>query len=225
MTHVERCLKTVNWADDVVVLKPDGKGWGHEAHGKRTDWVLHLWGEELIEEGLQEQLMLLRRRELSGLRASYSIAIRSYLLGHWVEGSLWGPSPSLRLTRELGRHPPVWWDRTVGQNNPPPICLPGKLRDYSVAELASGIQKVNKLTSHWAEAGNSSGGKAEFCRSNVSSLRLLVHLLGKAGLTGNGFAGFTLAVLAAYANLLAGAKVWEQLKLMGDSALTPRDTR
>ena len=207
MKHLERCLKSVEWADDMVVVKIDE---AVAPNRKRTDWVLHLWGQELVEDELREQLLALRENPLSESRLSYKIAVRSYLLGRWVDGSLWGPSPSLRLVREIRSWPPAWWNASEWESEKESASLSGKIRDDSTAELAFGINQVNRVASLWAEVSNSHGQVPSLGTTNFSSLRLFLRLLAKPGLFHKGFAGLTLSVLTAYAALLGGAKSWEK---------------
>jgi len=83
MKHLTECLESIGWADAVVVLHV-GRGepavepgrsvstvirkvhstWevGEIAQKVRTDWVLHLWGEERVGAELQEQLRLISRQ-------------------------------------------------------------------------------------------------------------------------------------------------------------------
>ena len=165
MKHLERCVQSVQWADDIVVVKI---GDAAAAHQRRTDWVLHLWGEELIEGELQEELLALRARPLSELRPSYKIAVRSYVLGRWVDGSLWGPSPSLRLIREIRSWPPSWWN--ARGSHEAAASLSGTIRDDSTAELAFSVSQMNRIGSLWAEA--SDGEVPSLGRTNFFSLRL-----------------------------------------------------
>ncbi len=206
MKHLERCLKSVEWADDIVVVKIDE---AVAACRKRTDWVLHLWGEELIEDELQEQLLALRENRLCESRSSYKIAVRSYLLGRWVDGSLWGPSPSLRLVREIRSWPPAWWSAPEWEREKEPASLSGEIKDDSTAELAFGINQINRVASLWADVSITHGQVPSLVTTNFCSLRLFLRLLARPGLYHRGFAGLTLSVLRAYAALLCGAKSWE----------------
>jgi hypothetical protein len=204
MKHVERCVQSVQWADDIVVLRI---GEAVDPHRRRTDWVLHLWGEEFIEGELQKELLALRARPLSESRPGYNIAVRSYVLGRWVDGSVWGPSPSLRVARQIRRWPPTWCSGWKAERT---AALSGTIRDDSTAELAFCVSQMNRIGSLWAEA--SDGEVASLGRTTVFSLGLFLRLVFRAGLQRDGFAGFTLSVLAAYAALLCGAKAWEKAR-------------
>src|SRR3989338_6269775 len=114
MKHLTQSLESVKWADAITVLHA---GAGEPSIGGNyfpsmrlrkiaslrelgdpsweigTDWVLHLWGVERVENELGEELRALRRRESCRGPRGYRIPVRSPLVGRWVKGSLLGPSP------------------------------------------------------------------------------------------------------------------------------------
>jgi hypothetical protein len=221
MRRLARCLKSVEWADDVAVVNlGEESGFVHDpASGdgcQRTDWMLHLWAEEVLEKRLEEQLLSLRRIPLDEARPAYRIPIRSYLLENWVDGSIWGPSPSLRLTRERKLWPPAWWNLDAGKPEESG-CLSGCIQDYSAAELSSGVGHVNTLTSFEAQELNARGQAPGLAKASLSSLLVLLRLLARRTMLRDGFAGLTLSVLCAYATLLVGAKAWERRRSSADS--------
>jgi len=121
--HLTECLRSVRWADNILVLHagdepsllaadldppPTVRKWIIGSKSTEweseigTDWVLHLWEEERVEARLCEELKALRKKNLAETASQYSVRIRSLLLGGWVEGSLCGPTPAPRLRRRLG---------------------------------------------------------------------------------------------------------------------------
>jgi hypothetical protein len=214
MRHLDRCLKSVEWADDVVVLKP-GEGNSFQQVSltpeamTSMDWVLHLWGEEVVEEELKRELESLRGIQAEKARLCYKIPVRSYVLGRWIEGSLWGPSPSVRLIRKIREWPSAWWDLCPKEVGKETACLSGSILDYAAEELALGIQQVNQVSSLWAGALQTRGQSPTLARASLFSIRIFLQLLATRARLQNGFAGFTLSVLTAYATLLVGAKIWE----------------
>jgi len=224
MRHLARCLKTLEWADDVrVVNLSEGSGFVHDLGAseqrQRTDWILQLWAEEHLEKQLEEQLSSLRRIPLDQARPAYRIPIRSYLLGNWVDGSIWGPSPSLRLTRERSHWPPAWWNLDAWESGGAGF-LSACIKDYSAAELSSGIGHMNTLTSLWAQELNGRGQAPGLTKASLFSLLVLLRLLARRTMLRDGFAGLTLSVLCAYATLLVGAKAWERRQSSADSSTT-----
>lgn len=230
MKHLDACLESVRWADAVSVvhlgegepsigrglpcpltIKRVGSVGGMVGQEVGTDWLLWLWGEERVEAALEEELRELCKTDLSDKAAAYRIPVRSYLLGHWAEGSLWGPSPSPRLGRGVGGIACGWGDsgekRAKGHGR-----LKGRIADYSAMELKEGWDRLQEISRLWAARLAESGEGLDPFSVTTLSVRIFLRLLWGNGLWANGLAGLTLPTLAAYANLLSGAKAWEAMR-------------
>lgn len=230
MKHLAQCLESIHWADVVMVL--------HAGEGEpsirasqsssliirkvaytdsvkqfsqemRTDWVLHLWGEERVEMELREELRALCKTELPHAPSGYRIPIRSYILGRWVRGSLWGPTPALRLSRGVEEFSLGWWDAAERRSGEVSGMLRGWIGDYSSAELSDGVDRVQSASKLWAEQLQVKVETPSPVGMAVCPLRVFMRLLFMNGVFSNGLAGFSLSTLAAYATLLSGAKAWE----------------
>lgn len=205
--RLAECLKSVEWADAVEVLPVNGPAMPREAvKGIKTGWVLHLWGDERVGEELREELCRLREGEFPP-GPGYRIRIRSVVLGRWVEGSLWGPSPGLRLRHKI-EEIPGWLEgeRAEGAR----LLSRGWIEDHSLAQLSQGIDRINAFSSFWAEALERRAEKINFKALPFASARVFGRLLWMNRIFANGLAGLTISILAAYATLLAGAKLWER---------------
>ncbi len=230
MKHLPECLESVKWADAVLVLH---SGEGEPSVGSdpcsslvvrkaasvkelrqlareiKTDWILHLWGEERVEKNLKEQLGLLHKGKLPDTPAGYRIPIRSHLLGRWVEGSLWDPSPSLRLCRAAASFSFGWWELSERRNKEISGLLEGWIGDYALSDLSDGIERIGAISDLWAEYLQNQGRILSPGAMATCSFQVFMHVLLKNGGLFNGLAGLTLSVLAAYVVLLGGAKSWE----------------
>lgn len=230
MQHLSGCLESVKWADRVMLLHI-GEGeplegvlpfssivyrkvasleeLGHLSWETGTDWVLHLWGEERVEEDLGEELRAVCRKELTPSPLGYRIPIRSRLLGRWTEGSIWGPSPALRLSRRVQEIPSGWWGPVEDSFRRYPTLRRGWIGDYTAAELRNGIDQIQRMAEIWAGRLQRRGRLPSPAADILLPLRVFAKLLLMNGLFSGGFAGLTLSILAAYATLLTGAKIWE----------------
>ncbi|MFQ5849134.1 MAG: hypothetical protein ACE5JU_00940 [Candidatus Binatia bacterium] len=216
MKHLSRCLDSVQWADAVTVRRLDqetralasGEA-GQPFQEISTDWVLHLWGEERVEAELSEELRLIRQAELQTAPLSYLIPVRSHLLGCWVKGSLWGPTPSPRLCRWVEDLPVGWWSVARKVRRGTSGLVHGWIGDYCCAELRDGVDRINSMSSLWAERLLSEGRSLNTFALTVRPLRILMRLLFINRLFCEGLAGLSLSVLAAYATLAGGMKLWE----------------
>lgn len=230
MKRLNESLESVRWADAVVVLHA-----GEEApeitaalpsrsvvrrvdfaqapklpvEEIRTDWVVRLWGEERIEPELQEELRALCRLDLATAKPSYRVHLRTRLLNHWVEGSLWEPSPAPRVTRAADGIASGWWSERGRQDDQGLGRLRGRIGDYCALELRDGVERINRVSSLWAEDMQRRSSWPGAASIVLFSLRVFLKLLFRNRLFARGLPGLTLSTLAAYATLLSGAKVWE----------------
>ena len=236
MKHLPECLESVKWADAILVIHAGSdEPWiassacssvivRKAASAKelwelvreiKTDWILRLWGEERVEESLKEQLEALRREKLSDTPIDYRIPVRSQLLGRWVDGSLWDPSPALRLSRGAGPFSFEWWDRSVASNGRTARSLAGWIADYTLSDLSDGMEQIQTVSGLWAEYLRNQGRNLSPPAIANRSFQVFMQLLMKNRAFSKGLAGWTLSVLAAYVVLLAAAKCWEANYLFG----------
>lgn len=233
MNRLPQCLESVGWADAVMVLHV---GEGEPSLGSyrspplmirkarsvvelknvgreiNTDWVLRLWGEERVGAKLKDELYRVAKQR-EGVSLAYRIPIRSRVLGRWVQGSLWGPSPACRLCSFTDDPCPDWWnlkhEKTAVFSEP----LKGWIEDYTLEDLASGFERINRVSDLWAKHPN-----VALPASVSSALRPFSVFLASMWMNGfvaQGLAGLTFSTLAAYATLLSGAKAWESQNASG----------
>ena len=228
--HLTQCLESVQWAHAVSVIhlskggssiEPDALLSSGSEKGLskvdvkrpspwiRTDWILHLWEEERVEGELRDELLTLCRMEAPAAPRSYRIPIRSRILGRWVEGSLWEPSPAIRLSREVRDLCPGWWQDQERTPDAPKLRH-GWIGDYSSAELSGAVNRINAVSGLWAEQLQAAGRSLGVLAMTAGPLRVLMRLLFRNGLIAYGLAGWTLSALAAYAVLASGMKLWER---------------
>jgi hypothetical protein len=206
MKFLDRCLKSVDWADSVVV---------HEAGStsalpeKSTDWVCSLWAEECIEPVLREELLALREQDLRSTAQAYRIPIRSRVLGRWLKGSLWGPSPALRIRRE-GPYLPCSWSNSERTGWQTSRVLRGWLSDYSLSDLSVAVSRLNMVSEIWAASMAARGQAVAPCRTVADSVKVFLRILTANGLVRGGVAALALAGLAAYGRILAATKIYEK---------------
>jgi hypothetical protein len=236
MKHLTECLESVGWADTVVVLHvgrgepavepgrsvatvtgkvPSAPEMAEISQKIRTDWVLHLWGDERVGTELKEQLLMVSREGTRRTPSEYRIPIRSRVLGRWVPGSLWGSSPGTRLSHSVMNISPEWWNERQKEICAASKTLRGWIEDYTLADLSDGFDRIHHVTSFWAERLNGAGWSYSPLSVVLRPLRIFLRLLWRNGIVGQGLPGLTLSTLAAYATLLSGAKVWELRNIKG----------
>ena len=128
-TNIERCLKAVNWSDDVVVIDDgsaddtpelakacgarviphkfisfaDQRNWAMQHAELQHDWVLHLDADEVVTAELQHEL----RRVLADAAddvVAFRMCRKTMLLGQWLKYSDGFPVWIMRLVRPGRAH-------------------------------------------------------------------------------------------------------------------------
>ncbi|MGH7770473.1 MAG: hypothetical protein ACREQP_23720 [Candidatus Binatia bacterium] len=219
-------MRSVAWADKVLLVHAGGgepEIGGGECPSLRirnvaspadadkpiaeigTDWVLQLWAEERLEAELAETLQALRRGESRNGSGSYRIAVRSHILGAWVEGSVSGPSPAVRLSRNIEAMRLGWWIEARSSQT----IARGCIRDYGCSELVRAVERVQELSDFWAARLRGAPSMPGALGTVLGSLKVFLKMMLLNRLFSCGIAGMTLSALASYAVLLSGAKLWE----------------
>lgn len=236
MKHLDKCLESVQWAEAVFLLHLGAEApsigadsypslvlrklaslreIGESCRDLGTDWILHLWGEEVVEAELREKLRVVCRKELAEEPLAYRVAIRSRILGRWAEGSLLGPSPALRLSRSIQEIASGWWDSSRIGLGRYPAMERGWIGDYSAAALENGVRRIEVISGLWAEDLGARGAALSVTSCALRPLAIFIRTLVRNGIFAGGISGLTLSALAAYAALLTGAKVWEARNVRG----------
>jgi glycosyltransferase involved in cell wall biosynthesis len=167
--NIRRCLQSVSWADEIVVvdahstddtreiasaftdkihrLKWTGfgpaKGFGKsKASG---DWILSVDADEVVPEKLREEVQ--RITQSQGSLDGYFIPRRSNFLGRWIKHGGWYPDLVLRLfKKERGD----FTDRVVHEEvkvNGSTGRLRNDLLHYTDPDLDHYLKKLNRYTS------------------------------------------------------------------------------
>jgi len=205
---LDETLKQVRFADAVQVIpldKADPTALEPPAASLQTGWVLVLWNGEKVTEELKSELEDLRKTDLPSLQESYLIPVRSLILGRFVKGSLWGPNPSLRLTRNTEKQVPAWWNSRTGSAKQ----FKGFIEDHALAELKVGIDRMNAFSSYWAKYLESVGYRFKTWQAVRKTLKIGTDSLVSNGFLFAGLSGWAVALLSAYTYLLTTAKIWE----------------
>jgi glycosyltransferase involved in cell wall biosynthesis len=230
--HLARCLESVPFADDVVVLdsgstdrtveiaRPRGarvfveewRGFGPQKQRAtelaKTDWVLNLDADEALSPAAQTEL----RKWLEGAASpgadAYSFPRLSYHLGRWIRHGGWYPDRQVRLyDRRRAR-----WSASL---------LHEKIEAERHARFKQPLLHwvFRDLTDQVARNNRYSGLGAARLAEESRRFRIF-HLLfkpptkfietyfWKLGFL-DGLPGFIIAVGAAYSVFLKWAKLWE----------------
>ncbi len=227
--NLPRCLKSVEWADDVVmvdsgstdrtaeiarefgarVFDTEWRGFGlvkreAVAHAE-GDWILSIDADEVVPPELAAEIRQVIAD--SNDKVGYYIPRRTQFLGRWIYHCGWYPDPVLRLFRR-GRgdfdaavvHEQVVVSGPVGQ-------LRNDLLHYSYPSLDCYFEKFNRYTTLAAEKALAEGRTAGVWQIVMRPLAcFLKHYIFKRGFL-DGLEGLVLSVLSACHVLVKYAKL------------------
>jgi hypothetical protein len=230
---IERCLASVQWADEIVVAvdtkshdrtEKIAREWAtrvevHRYEGdveqKRwvtaqacNEWVLSIDSDEVVSPELAAEIQALFRAG-SPQGAGFAVNRIAFHLGRWVRHGDWYPDWELRLLHM----PRARW---VGENphgraevDGPVARLAGDLAHYSYRDVADQIDRIQLHSGEAARALHAQGRRA---RLTDVVLRPPARFLRSYVLRGgflDGFVGFEVAAAIATSVLLKYTKLWE----------------
>ena len=230
--NIERCLASVAWADELVVIdsqstddtvkiatrcgarvfSPMWRGYGpakqegvNQASG---DWILSIDADEVVSPELAEEIRAVLSNRTD--RVGFYIPRKTEFLGRWILHCGWYPDHLLRLFRKSdGRfndavvHEKVVVEGATG-------FLRGHLLHYSYPDLEHYLRKFNTYTTLGAEEAYRTGKKAGWSDLVIRPpVAFIKHYISKQGFR-DGMQGFVLSVLSAMAVLTKYAKLWHK---------------
>lgn len=226
--NIEDCLRSVTWADEILVVdsfSTDGtleiarkytdrilqheylysaaqKNWAipQAAH----DWVLIVDSDERVTPGLKDEILsLLGRKQLLD---GYWIRRKNFLFGREVRHAGWGTDSVLRLFR---RDRARYRDKRVHAEIEiePAGLLDHSLEHHSVSSIADWINKINRYSSWKAQDKHEKGMAAPVVHLIIRPpARFLKDFVLRFGVL-DGWRGFLIAGLSAFAEFVMAAKV------------------
>ena len=231
--NVERCLRSVQWTDEIIVVdafstdstveisrrlnaKVIQRPWSGFASQKQyamqaatNEWVLLLDADEEVPHELRKEIegLLAMQSDVAG----YEITRKSFFLGQWMKHGGWFPDYHLLLFKKSAAamshrpvHEGVEVTGTVGR-------LQSVLHHYTYHSLAQYVAKMNDYTSLDVpnKLDDTGGRRVRWYNLIVNPLSVFVRMFFALRGFKDGFRGFLLAVYSSLSKLLLYAKVWE----------------
>jgi glycosyltransferase involved in cell wall biosynthesis len=229
--HIRRCLESVAWADEVVVVDAESRDktvqiaheftdrvisrpWPGFAAQKNfalaqttADWILSLDADEEASPELRDEIGAVIAE--AGACDGYAVRRRNVFLGRWIRHGGLYPDWQLRLFRrgrghflERPVHESVRVQGRVGR-------LDGHLVHRSYEGVTDFVERANRYSSLAAEEWIGQGRRVRTAELVLRPLArfLSMYLLRRGFLDGR--RGLLLAALYAYYVFMRSAKVWE----------------
>lgn len=232
--RLEDCLKSAQWAKEIVVLDDMSTDKTVEIAHRFTDkvfqrsmdiegrqrnyayamatqpWVLSLDADERITPELAKEIHA-AITDPKQTHVCYSIPIKTFIGSEWIAGAGYYPAAKTRLFQygkfryeEARVHPRVIYEGTCGH-------LKGDILHYSCQNLEQWIGKFNRETTLEADKWLSDGRKVSMWNSLRKTVdRFLKNYFGKKGCK-HGFTGFLMSAFHGLYQLFAYAKYREML--------------
>lgn len=232
--NIERCLKSVTWADEIVVVdsfSSDGtfdiaqrytdKVYRHEwlgyigqkkliAEMAQGPWIFFVDADEEVSPELRDEIERRFAKPLPDDVHGFNCPRLVYYLGRWIWHGDWYPDTKLRLYRkafgECGGNEPHDRINVEGkvQN------LKGPLNHYTYVDISDQIRQINRFSSISADTHRA---------TRVGVLRLVFHPVFrfikcyflKRGFL-DGIPGLIIAVSVSFGTFAKYAKLWELRK-------------
>jgi len=209
--RIKRCLDSVSWADEIVVVdsgstdktleivaeytdkifvNTDWLGFGLQKRlavdKASNDWVLALDSDEAISDELKSEILqsMLDADEKTVFRVNRL----THFCGKFIHYSGWHPDKIVRFfNKKHYQYNDNHVHETVNCNGAKKVDLKGKLYHYTFESLEDYIDKRNKYAKVWAESEYKKG-------RNVSLFAFVRHYFFRLGIL-DGYQGFLISVI------------------------------
>jgi len=231
--RIEPALKSVQWADEIVIIdafstdqtakicqkytnqiyqyqwqgfaKQRLKSIEHASH----PWIFSIDADEVVSDELKDQILQIIQQPET--KSGYEVPRKTNYLGRWIEHSGWFPDYQLRLFQKEK----VYLEpRLVHEGfsvNGEKAKLTGVLFHYSIDSISQHVEKINNYTTldSQQKLETLSGKRIRWYNLIFNPLSKFLRMYFSNKGYKDGFPGLILALLSAFATQLLYAKVWE----------------
>ena len=232
---LRRCLASLTWCDEIVVLDSFSTDRTVEVAREFTDrvhqqqwlgyvgqrntvrelathrWLLFMDADEEVSPALREEIRAEFARG-TGTTLGYEFPRQVYYLGRWIRHGEWYPDVKLRLfNKEFGR--------TEGEEPHDTVVVHGPIKrlrnpiwHYTYDDVVDHVNRLNRYSTITAQQRYAQGGK--FHRSDLilhPLFRFLKGYLLRGGFR-DGTHGLAIAVIASFGAFLKYVKQWELIQ-------------
>ena len=233
--NIERCLKSLLWADEIIVVDSFSTDRTVELCKKYTkrvyqrewpgfiqqksyavslaqyEWVFSLDSDEIVTEKLRDEILTRLSTDKDKINGYY-VKRHSFYLGRWINHGGWYPDYKLRLFKKS--------EVVCGGENPhdkyfvngKTARLNGEIEHYTYRSISDQLSTIDKFSEISADGLFRKGSRFAlvkmFFKPPVKFFETYVYKLGFL----DGLAGFIISVLSSYYIFVKFAKLWEKRK-------------
>lgn len=230
--HIRRCLDSLRWCDEIVVVDSFSTDRTLEICREYTDrvfqhtwlgyvgqrnhirdlaqysWLLFVDADEEVSEGLRREIQERFRAGVDEI-AGFEFPRMVYYVGRWIRRGEWYPDLKLRLFRKdrgrtEGDEP---HDRVVVRGRV--VRLRNPIWHYTYDDIEDHLNTMNRFSSITARRRFVEGGR--FRRRDLllhPFFRFLKAYIVRGGFL-DGLHGFVVAFISAFSSAMKYAKLWE----------------
>jgi glycosyltransferase involved in cell wall biosynthesis len=232
--NIRRCLESVAWADEIIVVDSFSTDRTVEICKEYTDlvyehrwlgyigqknlikdlasspWILFLDADEEISPDLRDEILRETESSSSAEIAGYEFPRMVWYLGRWIRHGDWYPDIKMRLFRKKlgvcgGKEP---HDRTTVSG--PVKRLKGNLYHYTYDRISDQIDTMNKFSTITANGWHEEDLSFKLVDILLRPvLRFIRGYLFKRGFL-DGMPGFIIAKATSFGVFIKYCKLWEQ---------------
>lgn len=230
-SNIERCLASLGFCDEIIVVDANSEDRTRELAAKYTtqvitaawkgyteqrnyaaslaknDWILSIDADEEVSPGLLQEIAALDFS--TSPYSAFLIPRKNIHLGRWIRYGGWYPNRLVRLFKKsagnwIGEELHEKWD-TQGQTG----RLENPLVHYSFTGIADQVDRNNHYSTLGALRLKKEGRQFSLFKLITKTFsKFLETYILKAGFR-DGYPGFIISVSAAYSVFLKWAKLWE----------------
>jgi len=229
--NIKRCLESVRWADEIIVIDSGSydktldivrkytnkiyihkwKGYSKEKNfgilKAKNDWILSIDSDEVVSDELKDEIIKsIKNTKFDG----FFIPRKVYFLDKWIKHCGWYPDFQLRLFKKSkGRfdesklvHEGVKLNGKIGY-------LKNSLLHFPYKDLNQYFQRFNKYTTLAANELFKKNKRVIFVNLILNPIFTFFKMYFlKLGFL-DGFAGFVVCFLSSFYNFVKYSKLWE----------------